>query len=121
MLDKRHEKEIKEFVLKNIVAYCDKCGTPYKPEDLTVMYDNTNLIIVQATCPKCKAQYIVQLVEPLNAARKFPVVLDLPAHRLAAQLLLPPVSTDFVLELHSLLSQKRVTVGDFLTYIGKDE
>ncbi len=121
MLNKQHEQEIKEFVLKNVVAYCDKCGTPYKPKDLTVINDNTNFIIVQATCPKCKAQYIVQLVEPINAARKFPIVLDLPAHKLATSFLLPPVSTDLVLEFHRIFLQKRLKLKDFLTYIGVNE
>ena len=119
MLAKRDQQEIKEFVLRNIVAYCDKCGTQYKPENLTIVYNSTNSIVVQATCPKCGAKYIVQLMHPLNTAQKIPILLDISPMEFEFYLSLPPVNADTVLTMHKILSKSRLTLKEFFKELDK--
>ncbi len=118
MLNKEHDQEVKEFVLNNIVAYCDKCGTKYKPQDLAVIYNNTNSVVIQATCPKCGSKYIVQLMHPLNATQKLPVILDIAPHEIQTYIKYGPVTNDYILHLHSILfKDKKLTLKDFIKAI----
>ncbi len=112
MLDKKQLDNIKNFVLKNIVAYCDRCGTAYRPEDLSVLYDNTNLLLIQATCHKCKAQYMIQLSADLKTAQKVPVILDTSPQDLRIFMSYPPLNADVVLKLHELLA-KPISLKNF--------
>jgi len=121
MLDNAHIEDIKKFVLSNIVTYCDKCGTAYRPQDLTVLYNNINAIVIQATCSKCNTHYIVQLMQPLNTAKKIPTLLDIQPRDVHFYVQAGPVSNDVVLKLHQILSGKKTSLKSFLDSVLKSQ
>ncbi len=113
-------KELKDFVLNNIVAYCDKCGTPYRRKDITVLYNTTNSLVVQLTCSKCGAKYVVQLIRPGNAAQKVPVITDVNPDSIADYIAAGPLNYDSVLAIYKLLNKPRITLKEFLKNLNKE-
>lgn len=95
------------FFINLIAKYCDKCGTPYQPEDVRILKENANKSIIHFSCSKCKSTHIAQFIAPLGAISRVPINTDLKINEVAAFIGRTKISPNDVLEVYEILKKKK--------------
>lgn len=112
------DNNISKFFLDNVSKYCDKCGTEYNVDDISIVSESISLVIIQAQCHNCKALYMAQINKPLQMAKKIPLRLDIPAADIKKYFDKGQISTDELLETRKKLL-KAINLPVLLSVISK--
>jgi hypothetical protein len=103
----------KLFFIDTIAKHCDKCGSPYVPDDLNIIQENGLATIIHFSCSKCKASHIANFVMPIGLASRVPVNTDLNPNEVLFFAKQDKVSIDDVLVLYEVLENvKKVSSTD---------
>ena len=97
------KKEIQKFLLKEVVAFCDKCGSKYKTEDIKIIQHNKLATIIHLSCHSCKTSNIISMLHPVGVTNRSPIYSDLSVPEIADFLNIPPISVEDILFIHSEL------------------
>lgn len=93
----------KLFFLETIAKFCDKCGSPYKPEDITIVQENGLSTIIHFSCTNCKSNHVANFVLPIGLASRVPVNTDLTSDEIVDFARKDKISVDDVLAIYENL------------------
>ena len=105
----------KEFFIENVARYCDKCGRAYEPDDVEILQKTDYSVIIHFGCPNCKARHLATFIKPLGITSRIPVNTDLSIEELSRFAGKRSVSSNDVLDVHEVLKEDNVTVGEVLS------
>lgn len=97
----------KLFFIDAIAKYCDKCGSPYNPEDLNIIQENGLSTIIHFSCSNCKSSHVASFIVPLGMASRVPINSDLSAEEIVEFASQKKVSSDDILALYEALQDKK--------------
>ena len=109
------EQDEKKFFIENVARYCDKCGRAYEPDDVEILQESGISHIIHFGCPRCKARHLATFIKPLGITSRVPVNTDLSIDELAYFAGKRGVSSNDVLDVHELLKDDGMNVGDVVT------
>lgn len=104
----------KSFFIENIARYCDKCGKAYNIDDVEILQSNDYSTIIHFSCKNCKARHLATFMRPLGVSSRMPVNTDLSIDEIGRFAGGNGVTSNDVLDVHSVLKNSSVTVGDIL-------
>jgi len=105
--DNGFEHELKDFFVDNIAQYCDKCGTAYRQNDITLLESNQVNMIIQATCHKCHNMHLATVVRQAGISTKIHVKLDIKPTDVPAKMSMGMISADEILAFHTHLREHK--------------
>lgn len=95
----------KLFFLETIAKFCDKCGSPYSPDDITIVQESGLSTIIHFSCRNCKSNHVANFVLPIGLASRVPVNTDLSTEEIAFFSREQKVSVDDVLSIYENLEK----------------
>mgnify|MGYP001175549893 CR=1 FL=1 len=105
---------MRPFFIENISRFCDKCGTEYAVNDISIISETISSAIIQAQCHKCKANYMAHIVKPLQVTKKIPIKLDISPFMIKSYYDAGPISADEILKTRrKLLKAKDIETLDY--------
>lgn len=104
----------KSFFIENIARYCDKCGKAYNIDDVEILQSNDYSTIIHFSCKNCKARHLATFMRPLGVSSRMPVNTDLSIDEIGRFAGRRGVTSNDVLDVHGVLKNSSVTIGDIL-------
>lgn len=101
--DKNSDTFKKKFFLDNIAKYCDKCGTPYKLDDISIVQETGSSTIIHFSCQNCKSRNIANFISPLGLTTRIPINSDLSIDELPTFSKRSVISYDDILDVYTKL------------------
>lgn len=103
-------KARKQFFIDVIAKFCDKCGTPYTPDNLDIIQDNNISSIIHFSCDNCKSNHIATFVKPMGISNRMPVNTDLDVNEIGEFANMDETSLEEILDLYIYLKNKDTIV-----------
>lgn len=101
----KNDIEKKKFFINTIAKFCDKCGSPYSPSDLTIIQDSGSLSIIHFSCKNCKSKHIATFVKSMGVSSRTAVNTDLSENEIRKFASMGNTSTDEILDIYSYLKK----------------
>ena len=95
----------KQFFLDSVAKFCDKCGTPYLPEDVNIIQNTGVSAIIHFSCHNCKSKNIATFVSPLGISNRMPVNTDLTVKEIQKFASRREVSLEDILDIYTYLKE----------------
>ncbi len=115
------EIRLKEKILKDHVAYCDRCGYKYTPNDITLEGAfGTNLVAI-IKCRKCHSTHVVfaNLTSVHKTVEKVQLFTDVPFGELLSRLRKGRLSYSELIPILKSLKEPHLTVKQLLSQKSK--
>lgn len=106
VIKKDNLSERKQFFIDIIAKFCDKCGTPYTPDNLDIIQDNNISSIIHFSCDNCKSNHIATFIKPMGISNRMPVNTDLDVDEIGNFASMQETSLEEVLDIYMYLKNK---------------
>lgn len=90
----------KQFYLEKISGFCDKCGTRYTEQNITIVSDDGTQAIIHFKCHDCLSEHFANYIENIGSSSKMPIVSDMQSDEVVKFLSLGAVSADDVIKIY---------------------
>jgi hypothetical protein len=95
----------KDFFIKSIAKFCDKCGNPYSEKDLEIIQDTNISSIIHFSCSNCKSSNIATYIKPMGISNRMPINTDLKIEEISRFASMNETSAEEILELYTYLKK----------------
>ncbi len=99
----KNSETMRPFFIENISKFCDKCGTEYGVNDISIISETNSSAIIQAQCHKCKSNYMAHIVKPLQITKKIPIKLDIAPFMIKRYYDAGPITSEEILSIRKKL------------------
>ncbi|MBN1374380.1 hypothetical protein JW962_03565 [Candidatus Dojkabacteria bacterium] len=97
--------------LLNIAAkFCDRCGSPYNPEDLDVVKEFGGTLILMLRCHNCGVSHMVNIALNKGVGTRFMLNTDLMVDEMKRVPIGRAITSNEMLDLHADLAKKIKTI-----------
>lgn len=97
-----------KYYINAIARFCDKCGTPYSPQDLQIVQDSSVTSIIHFSCGNCKSRHIATFFKPVGISSRMPINTDLNTNEIIKFASKGEVSTDDILDVYNQLKKQKI-------------
>lgn len=97
----------KRSYLSKIASFCDKCGTKYAEQDLTIISDDGTQAIIHFKCANCLSEHIANYIDSVGATSRMPIVTDMRAEEFGKFIFGGSVTSDNVIDVYAKLRGKK--------------
>ena len=100
------EKDQRQIFINLIAKFCDKCGTPYTPDNVRIVKDTEFSSIIHFACFSCKSNHIATFFKPMGMSSRAPINTDLSVDEISEFTRKGKVSSEEILDLYNELTNE---------------
>lgn len=96
--------------------YCDRCGSKYNENDGKIVREHDNYVLLVLKCHNCGASHMVSIAVDKGIGSRFSMNSDLEPEELRLIKIGKGISSDELLDVHSLITKSIKNLKDISNY-----